>query len=544
MKRYSIILAVLLCSTKYSSAQLKAEFAQFLRTHDSIMHIAYYDNNLSLYKRNFDVVLAGYNKLNAHDKEKFKPDIEDEYYNLARSYGHMGDKENALLNLERSNFDDYAELQQEPKLNVLRNDIRFKKLLIRAKSKKSRYGTTLEQSAAYNTHEVNSIPGFTYQSAEETNLVALKNEFNLDSIAGQGNDITRIINLMEWVHYLIPHDGSKGNPQMKNAMSMIKECRRDRKTLNCRGLAILLNEVYLAEGFKSRYVTCLPKDTTDNDCHVITMVWAESLKKWLWMDPTFMAYVMNEEGNLLSIEEVRGRLINNKPLLLNPDANRNHTTTQTKNDYLGYYMSKNLYKLECSLSSEYNYETQQEGKSRKIVQLIPGKSHPEPKSIKNEHGIDAYTRYYTNNPSFFWSPPPTDSANSKTRKRHATSEYEAIMNTFKDLYNQKNFAGLNELSTPEIPSMWDKNSVEENLRKFGMIKSVEFMGMEKDNKYEDVALFKVSCENSVHCMGIGLEDNGKLGTCRFRTYSNYIDWLLAKSIDKCNMTGDKTQTMK
>ena len=33
------------------------------------------------------------------------------------------------------------------------------------------------------------------------------------------------------------------------------------------------------------------------------------MKKWLWIDPTFDAYVMNEKGELLSIEEVRERLI-------------------------------------------------------------------------------------------------------------------------------------------------------------------------------------------------------------------------------------------
>jgi hypothetical protein len=71
------------------------------------------------------------------------------------------------------------------------------------------------------------------------------------------------------------------NPAVKNAMSMIAVCKRDNRGLNCRGLATVLNECYLAMGFKSRFVTCLPKDSLniDPDCHVINAVYSNTLKK-------------------------------------------------------------------------------------------------------------------------------------------------------------------------------------------------------------------------------------------------------------------------
>ena len=47
------------------------------------------------------------------------------------------------------------------------------------------------------------------------------------------------------------------------------------------------------------------------------------------MDPTNDAYVMNEKGELIGINEVRNRLINDQPLELNPDANWNHRTSQS-----------------------------------------------------------------------------------------------------------------------------------------------------------------------------------------------------------------------
>jgi hypothetical protein len=126
-------------------------------------------------------------------------------------------------------------------------------------------------------------------------------------------------------------------------------------------------------GIKSRFVTCLPKDSLDidNDCHVINMVYSMQLKKWLWIDPTNDAYVMDEKGELLSIEEVRERLIYDKPLILNPDANWNHISSVTKKEYLENYMAKNLYLLECPLHSEYDLETKMENKEIIYLQLIP-----------------------------------------------------------------------------------------------------------------------------------------------------------------------------
>ena len=149
-------------------------------------------------------------------------------------------------------------------------------------------------------------------------------------------------------------------------------------------------------GIKSRYVTCLPKDTADPDCHVINMVYSNDLEKWIWIDPSFDDYVMNEKGDLLGIEEVRDRLINGKTLILSPDANWNRQQSQTKELYLENYMAKNLYKLETPLVSEYNTETAEKGKIINYVQLISTADTP----IKLNHKV-----YFTYNPKLFWAKP-------------------------------------------------------------------------------------------------------------------------------------------
>ncbi len=266
------------------------------------------------------------------------------------------------------------------------------------------YLETLKQADKYNLKDNREMPKFTYQSNNNPHLIELRKAFNLDSVAGNGTEVFKILNLLHWIHNLIPHDGSHGNPEIKNAMSMIAVCKKEGRGLNCRGLATVLNECYLALGFSSRFITCLPKDTADIDCHVINMVYSKDLKKWFWIDPTMDAYVMDEQGELLSIEEVRERLISGKTLILNPDANWNHKTSQTKEDYLYNYMAKNLYRFECPINSEYDTETNTKGKVVTYAQLL---------SLNDNQLLDGGSKaknqtrrvYKTNCLEVFWQAP-------------------------------------------------------------------------------------------------------------------------------------------
>lgn len=266
----------------------------------------------------------------------------------------------------------------------------------------------LKKAEEYNYSDNRFIPKFTYQSQDNLNLVKVRNELKLDSVAGKGNELTQIFNLMHWVHDLIKHDGSSNNPTLKNAIDLIKICKAESRGVNCRMLATILNECYLSMGIKSRFVTCMPRETKFDDCHVINMVYSKNLKKWIWIDPTFDAYVMDDKGNLLGIEEVRERLINGQPLVLNADANRNGEELVTKESYLEYYMAKNLYRLQTLLVSEYDTETWDKGKEATYVQLLPldGIEQTPQKDEKTDETTGVrFTYYKTNNPNLFWTKP-------------------------------------------------------------------------------------------------------------------------------------------
>ncbi|WP_394671941.1 transglutaminase domain-containing protein [Muribaculum sp.] len=253
----------------------------------------------------------------------------------------------------------------------------------------------LKASPAYS--KLDSVPDIKFQYANPTDslLTMSRERFNLDSIAGNGDDISRIKNLLYWVHNNISHDGSNGlAPGGRNLRNTYDSALRDSCGYNCRALAICLAEALLAEGIPARYITCLPKAwDTDNDCHVICVAWNESLGKWIWVDPTFAAYVTDENGVMLHPGEVRYRLQHDMPLILNEDANWNNIRTETKEDYLDYYMAKNLYIIEANTLNQAEPEGESSHKQGFHVALVPqGITYP-------------YSNYNITDEEWFWQSP-------------------------------------------------------------------------------------------------------------------------------------------
>ena len=270
------------------------------------------------------------------------------YYNLACWKTLAGDKKGALktfeyytnrvidkeeINLSRINTDS--------DLDAIREETRFKTCMEQL-TKWGDYKQKLKNAKQYYRGVVPDGIKFKYMSHNNPDLVHLREHFKLDSVAGAGDEISKIKNLLHWVHNIVQHDGSSNNPEVKNTIAMVELCHKENRGVNCRMMAQMLTEVYLAMGFKARFVTCLPHDLV-SDCHVITTVYSCTLNKWLWVDPTFEAYVMDENGVMLSIAEVRERLRTDKPLQINDNANWNNRSKQTKEHYLDHYMAKNLY---------------------------------------------------------------------------------------------------------------------------------------------------------------------------------------------------------
>lgn len=113
----------------------------------------------------------------------------------------------------------------------------------------------------------------------------------------------------------------------------------------------------------------------------------------MWVDPTFAAYVTDENGLMLHPGEVRYRLQNDLPLVLNEDANWNHRQPQTKENYLDEYMAKNLYIISSNLLQQSEPEGKTSHPKGKVCALVPANFY-----YNNTH-------YVISDDKIFWAAP-------------------------------------------------------------------------------------------------------------------------------------------
>jgi len=342
--------------------------------------------------------IALFNQLSKETQDEYKWLLGSNFYNLACLYSLQEQTEKAVDAFEKAveyGWINYSHTKHDTDLDNIRNEQRFIDLMESIREKGD-YLYILRQAGKYQQADTTGLPRFTYQTATNWNLKEVRNFFRLDSIAGQGDEISKIINLMTWVHDNIRHDGGNYALCEFTAIDLYNYHRSTGKGINCRHLAITLNEMYLAMGFKSRYVTCMPKDSTDQDCHVINVVYSNTLNKWLWMDPSFNAYWKDENGVLLSIEEVRERAIDDRPLILNEDANWNNEKEYTKEMYLDGYMAKNLYWFDCPVDSKFNTESRYRWMNQDYISLCPVGFTP---AMRNR------SKVVVNDPAYFWQIP-------------------------------------------------------------------------------------------------------------------------------------------
>ena len=318
------------------------------------------------------------------------------YYDYACCYALVGQKKQALAALEQSvllGYKDYNNMVNDNDLRSLRKDKKYLSLLAQVNDRQPL--SVLKKSAPYAKDAARQDILFRYQPKESKNLRMVRDYFKLDSVAGQGDELSKIINLLHFAHDNIRHDGSNQAFAELDAIDLYNYYKTTGKGVNCRQLAISLCEMYLSMGIPARYVTCMPADSLDYECHVINTVWSEQLQKWLYIDPTMDAWVTDENGTMLSIAEVRERLINDQPLVLCETANWNHESQQTKEYYLETYMAKNLYYFVCKKLNRFNPESlYRNNDPADDVRLIPVGF------VNNNWKCDT-----TTDPEVFWAKP-------------------------------------------------------------------------------------------------------------------------------------------
>lgn len=141
---------------------------------------------------------------------------------------------------------------------------------------------------------------------------------DLDAIAAeQKSTWEKAVGLAIFVAKNIPHDNQKEWLDERNAITLWEYSRCIPTGFNCRWHATLLSELLLSVGIENRFVTCLPEDKFDGDCHVVNIVYLPESKKWAMLDSDMTEFVTDKNGNVLSLQEMRDFFISGKEMVIN-----------------------------------------------------------------------------------------------------------------------------------------------------------------------------------------------------------------------------------
>ena len=188
---------------------------------------------------------------------------------------------------------------------------------------------------------------------------------DLDGIAASGlSTWEKALAVSRFVSGRVPHDNQKEPLQELNAVALWEYAQRVPGGFNCRWHAILLSELLLSIDIKNRFVTCLPEDEQDGDCHVVNLVWLPETGKWAMIDSDMQEYAAGPDGVPLSLEEMRAELAAGRRL----DIRRNSDPEGAR--YMQGYWAKNLYWFSIHTTIGYDLEGRR-GLPDCYVSLIP-----------------------------------------------------------------------------------------------------------------------------------------------------------------------------
>lgn len=204
----------------------------------------------------------------------------------------------------------------------------------------------------------------------------IRDYFQLDTLYPE-NATTweKAVAIGKFVSSNIPHANQKKWPKDVNAIGLWEYTKEVEPAFNCRLHSILTFELLLSAGIVARYITCMPQDKDDPDCHVVNEVWLPELNKWAMIDTDMGGhYVTDRNGTPLSLKEMREHYISGEKMLMHPAFGK----AQRDNDYYAY-MAKNTYWFACWGTLTYyqeDYKNNKDVNRDSYVNLVPSGFKP------------------------------------------------------------------------------------------------------------------------------------------------------------------------
>jgi len=253
-----------------------------------------------------------------------------------------------------------------------------------------------------------SVAPIRYASPGNPVLAEFRETYDLGRIAGSGSEMERLVRLMGWVHGLTTHTRNPSWPERINGLHLANLARTEGKRFNCWMYATVMNDACLSLGFASRIVHLWPHKEHPNESHVVTCVYSRDLSKWVMLDPDMNAYVTDDAGVPLGVDEIRDRLVRGERLRVSDRIQLAYASwlgrLLLKRLYV-WYLSKNIFRYDVRARSEPDYETRKSG--RVYLHLIPDGYHDDwlaaPRVTARGNTI-----HYLRDPEAFWQAPDED----------------------------------------------------------------------------------------------------------------------------------------
>ena len=173
----------------------------------------------------------------------------------------------------------------------------------------------------------------------------IRDHFQLDTLFAPDADTwAKALAIGRFVASNIPHGEPKGWPEEVDAIGLWEYTRDVSPSFNCRLHAIMTFELLLAAGLDAKYITCMPADPDDNDCHVVDEVWLPELGKWAMIDTDFGGHYFSDlKGTPLSLKEMREHYVSGEKMMYHPAFEKG----KTKRNWYYAYMAKNASWYSC-----------------------------------------------------------------------------------------------------------------------------------------------------------------------------------------------------
>ncbi len=180
----------------------------------------------------------------------------------------------------------------------------------------------------------------------DDSFIILKEKYKIDVIAGNGDNLSKALNIMRWVSNHIIHDGCS-KAQSENALELLEYAYNKKSGfgINCAMLSNVLARCLMSVNMHAREVKLIPYSPYDFDSHRVVQVYINELGKWIMLDPTYSSYVMNNQGNILNIAEIRLLLADQEEVVFNQEINYNGRKMESDSMFYKEYLAKNMFCL-------------------------------------------------------------------------------------------------------------------------------------------------------------------------------------------------------